>query len=294
LVSGWFSFEQMGASAGDLMARDLACQWLHQAACPYDVALVPPFRGGVNWRSVDPSHYTHVVFVCGPFGNGEPITSFLPRFAHCRLVGLNLSMLQALEEWNPFDLLLERDSSETSRPDLAFLAPPPRVPIVGVICIDSQPEYGPRDLHGTADAAIGRLIDSREIAAVSIDTRLDVNKTGQRTAREIESLIARMDVVLTTRLHGMVLSLKNGVPAVAIDPVAGGAKVQRQAETLGWPIVLRADKLTGDALQEAFDYCLTEEARQVARGCAQRAVEKLRVVRDCFIKAFSLPGRSEG
>ena len=28
LVAGWFSFEQMGASAGDLLARDLVCEWL--------------------------------------------------------------------------------------------------------------------------------------------------------------------------------------------------------------------------------------------------------------------------
>ena len=48
-----------------------------------------------------------------------------------------------------------------------------------------------------------------------------------RTAEEVESLIARMDVVLTTRLHGLVLALKHGVPVVAIDPIAGGAKLRR-------------------------------------------------------------------
>src|SRR5436305_1693050 len=31
LVTGWFSFEQMGASAGDLLARDVACKWLRDA-----------------------------------------------------------------------------------------------------------------------------------------------------------------------------------------------------------------------------------------------------------------------
>jgi exopolysaccharide biosynthesis predicted pyruvyltransferase EpsI len=66
------------------------------------------------------------------------------------------------------------------------------------------------------------------MAVIAIDTRLDENRTGLRTAGEVESLIARMDVVLTTRLHGMVLALKNGVPAIAIDSVAGGAKVRRQ------------------------------------------------------------------
>src|SRR5688572_13868634 len=201
LVAGWFSFEQMGASAGDLLARDLVCDWLRQAGHAYDVALAAPFTGGVDWQSVDPANYSHVVFVCGPFGNGEPVTGFLERFAGRTLVGLNLSMLQPLEIWNPFDLLLERDSSVRANPDLTFAARAPRVPIVGIVLIDTQPEYGSRDLHEAANAAIQRLVASRPMAAVRIDTRLDCSSTGLRSPEEVESLIARMDLVLTTRLH---------------------------------------------------------------------------------------------
>ena len=36
-----------------------------------------------------------------------------------------------------------------------------------------------------------------------------------------------MDAVVTTRLHGTVLAIKNGVPPVVIDPIAGGRKVLR-------------------------------------------------------------------
>ena len=43
LVVGWFSFEGCNVTAGDVMARDIACDWLEQAGCKYDVALVPPF-----------------------------------------------------------------------------------------------------------------------------------------------------------------------------------------------------------------------------------------------------------
>jgi hypothetical protein len=39
-----------------------------------------------------------------------------------------------------------------------------------------------------------------------------------------------MDVVLTTRMWHM-LALTNGVLAVVIDPVSGGAKIRRQAAT---------------------------------------------------------------
>ena len=70
---------------------------------------------------------------------------------------------------------------------------------------------------------------------VKIDTRLDTNQTGLRTPAEVESVIRKMDVVMTTRLHGLVLAIKNGVPVIAIDPVAGGAKIKRQAESIDWP-----------------------------------------------------------
>jgi hypothetical protein len=293
LVAGWFSFELMGASAGDLLARDVACDWLREAGREFDIALAPPFSGGVDWRTVDPAGYDQVVFVCGPFGNGPPLTELLHRFAGRRLIGLNLTMLEPLEVWSPFDLLIERDSSARTHPDFAFLSARPRVPVVGVVLIDSQPEYKRRDLHQPANEALRRLVASRDVAAVEIDTRLDVNRTGLRSPAQVESLVARMDLVLTTRLHGTVLALKNGVPALAIDPVDGGAKILRQAQTLGWPVVLTADALDDRKLQEAFDYCLTEAAREEARQCAARAAAALRRARDELLAGLGRPALTE-
>ena len=281
LVAGWFSFELMGASAGDLLARDLVTEWLEQAGSDYDVALAEPFDGGVDWREVDPSAYSHLVFVCGPLGNGEPVADLLERFAGCRRIGVNLTMLHDLGEWNPFDLLLERDSSATSRPDLVFAAAPVRVPVVGLVLIDAQPEYGARDLHEVADALVDEVLGGRDVAVVRIDTRLDENRTGLRTPGQVESAIARMDAVVTTRLHGLVLALKNGVPAVAIDTVRGGAKVTRQAEVLGWP-VLAAERLTREELDAALDAALSPDARAQALVCADQAALRLAHVRDEF------------
>lgn len=294
LVTGWFSFEQMGATAGDLYARDLLCEWLEQADIMYDVAVAAPFTGGVDWQRVVPEDYTHVVFVCGPFGNGWPITEFLPRFASSRLVGVNLSMLESLEKWNPFDLLLERDSSRFVRPDITFLSHQPKVPVVGVVLVHPQKEYGTKARHKEANSAVRRLLDSREVSTVTIDTRLDENSTGLRTAREVESLIARMDVVVTTRLHGTVLALKNGVPVVAIDPIAGGAKIKRQAETVRWPVVFTADSIREAELEEAFSYCLTEEARRQAWASGRLARKLLKTVRGDFLAEFAVVSSAKG
>lgn len=290
LVAGWFSFEHMGATAGDLLARDVVCRWLDEGGVPHDVALAPPFEGGVDWRAVDPAAYGHVVFVCGPFGDGWPLTAFLPRFAGCRLVGLDLSMLQPLDDWDPFDLLLERDSSRAARPDLALLSEGPLVPVAGLVRVHRQEEYGARGAHEEADRLLDGLLASAGLAVIPIDTRLDENATGLRSAAEVESAIARVDVVVTTRLHGMVLALKNGVPAVAVDPVRGGAKICRQAAALGWPHAFAVDAASPAALREALERCLGPGARARAAAVADRARAALAPVREALLAEMARPG----
>jgi Polysaccharide pyruvyl transferase len=278
LVAGWFSFEGMGATAGDLLARDLACEWLREAGRSVDVAHAPPFSGGVDWRSVDPAGYHEVVFVCGPFGNGPPLDGFLKRFRAARLIGLDVSLLEPLEAWDPFDLLWERDSSRISRPDISFAAPSSEVPFIGIVLVHPQREYE-GGMHEEVGAAIGRLRETREIAVVEIDTRLDENSTGLGTPGEVEVLIARADVIVTTRLHGLVMALRNSVPAVVIDPIAGGAKVRRQADAVGWPIAFNADEINDALLARALDQCLSEEMRTEAARCRDRARERVDAVR---------------
>ena len=158
LVAGWFSFEQMGATAGDLYSMEIVCEWLKKRNIGYNVALETPFKDGINWKEVDPKQYSHLIFICGPFGNGWPVTEFLEYFSGVKLIGINLSILQSLDEWNPFDLLLERDSSRTSNPDLVFLSNKSHVPVVGLILVNPQKEYGKKACHKEANEAIQRLL----------------------------------------------------------------------------------------------------------------------------------------
>lgn len=287
LVAGWFSFETMGATAGDLIARDLVCDWLVSAGRTFDVAVAPPFTGGVDWRQVDPAAYEEIIFVCGPLGNGSPVTGFLDRFSGHRLIGINLTMLEPLDVWNPFDLLIERDSSRAVRPDLTFLANKAEVPVAGIVLVHPQNEY-PGAMHAVANDAIARLAASREMAVVPIDTRLDVNSTGLRTAAEVESLIARMDVVMTTRLHGMILAIKNGVPPLVIDPIKGGRKVITQARAIGWNVAFSPDELDDERLRTALDYCLSAEARAEVARVREHAIDSMRETRDAFIASMSV------
>lgn len=288
LVAGWFSFENMGTTAGDLISKDIVCDWLREAGVSFDVALTSQFAdaGAVDIYQADPNKYTDLVFVCGPFGNGWPVTDMLTRYSNCRMTGVNLSMLQPTSEWNPFTLLYERDDFTTSFPDIVFYGRKKRVPVVGLILAHKQKEYGKNSLHERANQSFEELIARTEMSVVHIDTALEKNAGGLRTAAEVETLIAAMDVVLTTRLHGTVLALKNAVPVIPIDPVAGGAKITLQVKSIGWPILFGADNVESVEMDKAFRYCLTEEATVKSAECAVRAIEITAERKRKFISDF--------
>lgn len=261
LVIGWFSLGFGGATAGDLAALEVVRGWLREAGWDHDVALGDPFEGGVDWRAASPAAYSHVIHVCGPVGPEMEVAQILERFAGCTLVAVNVSVIG---DRDGFASVIERDG----RADLAFLGSETRVPVVGVILVHHQTEYpGPR--HAEVETAVGALLAERACASVPIDTKLDLNAGGLRSVAEVESLIARTDAVVTTRLHGLVFALRAGVPALAIDPIAGGAKVAAQARALDWPAVLLPGEL--DRVGELLDWCLTDEARARARECAEAA-----------------------
>jgi hypothetical protein len=294
LVAGWFSWSGRGATAGDVHACDVVCHWLSDAKRAYDVASVLPSLPGVDWRRVDPATYSDVVFVCGPVGPQAAPTPLLARFPASRHIGIDVTMLEPVASWNPFDVLIERDSDLASRPDLSFAVPNRELPVIGVVLVEPyDSEYGARDMQPAARAAAARLINAREAAIVEIDTRLERNRTGLRTAHEVASLVARVDAVVTTRLHGLVFAIKAGVPALAIDPVAGGAKIRRQAEAIGWPYVHAADELVDTDLNAALDACLTHDARLLARGCAARAANELDQVHSRFLETMTVADRKD-
>jgi hypothetical protein len=285
LVAGWFSFENMGTTAGDLIVRDIVCNWLAEAGITYDIAVAGPWEGDdrVDWQKVDAEKYEYVVFVCGPFGNGWPLTEFLRAFSQVKLIGVNLSLLESLDTWNPFHLLFERDSSMASHPDISFYGKLPDLPVVGIILVHKQKEYGKRALHEVAEAALNAFLNGQQAALVPIDTAIPHNKGGLRTPAEVEALIKKMDLVITTRLHGTVLALKNGVPVIPIDPIAGGAKITQQVKTIGWPLIFNAESLDPKELFAAYHYCLTQEARLRAKACAASAFAEVDRIHQLFV-----------
>ena len=61
-----------------------------------------------------------------------------------------------------------------------------------------------------------------------------------------------MDVVITTRLHGTVLALKNGVPVIPIDPIADGAKITLQVKSLNWPLLVNSKNIRSPTINHGY------------------------------------------
>jgi len=286
LVIGWFSFELMGETAGDRIARDVLLGWLRNRGIHADVAMHRPQRDGeIATDLIDPRDYDTLIFVCGPIGDGPPLNEFLARFPHARMFALNVSLLQERSDWDPFERIVERDSSEETNPDMTFAAGPSSVPVIGMILVGAQGEY-PSNRHDLAEKAFQELLHGRDIAVIPIDTRLDVNEHGLTTAAQVESVISRMDAVLTTRLHGAAIALRRHVPAVVIDSVPGGTKVLAQMRKIGWPLAFDVAELDQRKLAEALEFALTPAAKELAAERAAAAREDLASVERRFLDAL--------
>lgn len=97
-----------------------------------------------------------------------------------------------------------------------------------------QPEYGRTNCKaGRAEALLERAAATMSPRPVRISTELADNPPDQ-----IRSQLDEVDIVLTTRLHGALLTLARGKPVIAIDQIAGGAKVLPLLTRIEWPYVL--------------------------------------------------------
>lgn len=80
----------------------------------------------------------------------------------------------------------------------------------------------------------------------------------------------------------MVFSLKNETPVVAIDAVAGGAKVTAQARALGWPLLLDGDTVSPQELAHAVGLCLNGSMDQRVQTCRATAIARVRDLERTF------------
>ena len=292
LIVGHFSFDNWCATFGDTEAMRVVMSWLDDLGIDHDVACHPS-NGltGVNLWTVEPTRYTIVVFVCGPWTPADHDV-FLVRFPHCTKIAVNVSMIDPDDA--SFDHVIARDMAGTARPDIAFeRTAGERRPLLGLFIVHEQPEYGERQAHDYVNQIIADFFESSELDYLALDTLHVDNHTSTPTLGQLEAVLRRVDVVITTRLHGMVLSLRVGVPCVAIDPIVGGGKVRSQAHAVGWPHVLGSDELTVDSLRAMVDECRNQRACRLAGDTVAEARHLLRATQSRVLRPRQWYGRSD-
>ena len=267
LVTGWFSFDEVIATIGDELGADVVVGWLRELGVEHDVAWAPYLGRGPHWRDLDAADYTHLVFVSGPLMDMTLVRELTAAFAHAQRIAVNVSVVP--DDARPlFHQVWERDGAGPARPDLAIGTSTPDVPVVAVAFAPDQEEYGTRSRAAQVRATIEGWLRARAMPWFELDMDL-FDKPYERFPSQVEALIRRADVVVSMRLHALVLGLAHGVPVIACDAVAGGAKVSSQAAALGWPVLLRAgevDPTTLDAaLEHALSGTLTEEMAEARR-----------------------------
>ncbi len=265
------------------MSASVAANWLEGAGIEHDTVLSPILVSGPTFDDVDPGSYTHLVFVCGPLA-GRPVQDLAARCPHAVTIALGVSVVDA-ELAESFDVVVPRDGPGDGHPDLAFAAEPTPKPVVGVVKANPQPEYQ-TSAHDRVHAVIDEVLDGYPAWARPIDTRVDPRIVGQRGPGEVESQFAGLDAVVTTRLHGLVLGLRRGVPVIAVDPMPGGAKVAAQARILGWPAVMDAESLDRGRLADLLAWCLSSEARELAAAVVVDARRALASAHRRFAQAL--------
>ncbi|MEU6594996.1 polysaccharide pyruvyl transferase family protein [Streptomyces sp. NPDC046881] len=268
LLTGWFSFRDGEATAGDVLAQQHMATALTRAGIRHDTAWSPVFRPGrLSLETADPRAYDTLLFVCGPL-HGPQVAALHARFGSLRRLAAGVSVVDPADPAvTGFHVVVPRDGTDApGRRDLAAAAPAgPLPPVAGVVLSHGQGEYGERRRHAEVTERITAWLAGKDCARVPADTRLATDDWRLcATAEQFLALLPRFDVVVTTRLHGLVLGLRSGTPVIAVDPVAGGAKVSAQARTLGWPALVAADALTPDILDHWWRWALSGVGRTAA------------------------------
>ena len=266
LIIGAFSFFDKCATFGDIQAMEVLVSWLVENKMEFDVIdNVSDETKIMTLNSVDPYKYDTLIYVCGPFGKNE----YLRKFAHCLKIGVDISIQNDKSNYinknECLDFIISRESPNETNPELAFKAKSDKVLVVGVALVHPQGEKNV-SAHEEVEKAVKKYFNKSKHASIILDTMINVsilgntirrNKTNITTVSQLEALIRKCDVVISSRLHGLVYALKNNVPVVAIDPIIGGRKITAQSKEINWPILIQGQGISWQAIDRAVEKAIS-------------------------------------
>lgn len=246
----WWGSIPGGVTIGDLMAVNNLSAELHARGHEHAILSHPRFAmdGHIKCRTLPliKSEVRTLVFVCGPLLSNPRLLTLFRMFPAARKLAVGVSVLPSESTINRLvSGFVARDGMSPCFFDLALddvkpvFVPDRNRPLrVGLCFRGRQKEYGTANCKaGRAESLLERVAATLSACPVRISTELSYN-----SADHILSQLEEVDLVLTTRLHGSLLSLALGKPVIAVDQIAGGAKVLPLLKRIEWPYVLPVEK----------------------------------------------------
>lgn len=286
IICGYFSLQYRTNTAGDLIVLSVLLEWLDSLDYSYDVVTDFPIStvNAVSLDSIDIEEYDAMIFVCGPLADFESLISFVKRFNGIKKIAINVSVVdEKIKIVELFDYILPRDTTYLVNFDMAIEK---RInsfaPVVGLIFVGPQKEYSLQQ-HSKVEEIVFATLNQLNLPYVRIDTKLPYNEYGLKSEKEIISVISKMDLVITTRLHGSILSLKSHVPFITIDPISMGAKVTRQLTKIEWPLTIGVDSLTTERLEQLIRKAIQPETKQLVCQVDNSCMEKYQISKQKMI-----------
>jgi hypothetical protein len=241
LIVWWGSSRGGAPTIGDYLAVSNVVEALNARGAQVEVAAHRPFDCHgvpvVNWWRASPLRYRSVVFVCGPLSDELYFRLLFSKFYLARKVAVGVSVVDRKQlVVRLLNEIVARDGLEESYFDLALageLAASPTKRSDVVICLRGyQTEYGNEACHSERlDRVLCNVAERLGLPVRMVSTIVDPESN---SIAAINQLFANAKIVLTTRLHGALLSLQHKVPFVAVDQIEGGAKLSAVIGRLGW------------------------------------------------------------
>ncbi len=109
------------------------------------------------------------------------------------------------------------------------------------------------EVHARIADVVERAVVAQGMLPVPTDTHCPEGLDAQSAAAGLEELMREAKVVVTSRLHGAIHSLRAGVVPVLIDEVESGGKVTSFAQAFGLPVFIRARECDERAVARAIE-----------------------------------------
>ncbi|PST17626.1 hypothetical protein C7U61_18535 [Rhizobium sp. JAB6] len=311
ILVAWYGAFSGHGTIGDLRSLETVTANLvgvgHEVLHATAAELNLPGARRVDWRTIDPSSVDAVLFVCGPILRFHPWTQELfAHFASTHLAGVGVSLLPADDpnHSNPFDRVFARQGGPTRYGDVAIVAPNPvdrrnrptrAERVIGLALRGQQGEYGDeRCRWQETEAVVQRILTSAAedgpLRVVTIENHLT---RAAMPANAIEAQYGDCDLILTSRFHGAIAAMRQGVPFIAIDQISGGAKVYDLLADLGWPYVHKISEADPSYLTHcALALLQNPESDRLMAACRKAVKDANCTLTDLDAWAASLPKMS--